>query len=450
MSIPVISVIVPVYNSRQHLSQCLRALAASTEPHECIVVDDGSADGSADVAREFGATVIATGQRSGPAYGRNLGAASAGGEVLVFLDSDVCVRANTLARMRAAFDEDCNLAALMGSYDDSPEAQDFLSQYKNLMHHFVHQHARREACTFWAGCGAIRREVFLRFQGFNESYRRPAVEDIELGYRLRHDQMKIVLDPSLQVKHLKKWSFWTLLKSDILDRGVPWTELIFRDGRLPNDLNLHISQRISVALTFLLMLAGISAAIASADIFATPLLALMFLLLSVYGADHPSRRRTIAAMVLGAVLSVVAIIYGQLLVAVCSLLAYLLLLARTHYYSPALRQRRLFAFGVGIYLIFALLFAGSYLRHHTFALLLFALFAGIVILNARFYVLLAARRGRIFAIGAIPFQLLFHFYNGLAFTYGAALYWFRKLRSTSRHDPLPSKEFSAGVRGRPS
>jgi GT2 family glycosyltransferase len=450
MTMPVITVIVPVYNSREYLSHCLGALAASTEPHECIVVDDGSTDGSAEVARQFGATVLATGERSGPAYGRNLGAAFAKGDVLLFLDSDVCARPDTVARVRAAFDEDRELAALMGSYDDSPEAQDFLSQYKNLMHHFVHQNASREACTFWAGCGAIRREIFLRLQGFKESYRRPAVEDIEFGYRLHLHRMKIMLDPSLQVKHLKKWTFWTLVKSEILDRGIPWTELIFRDGHLPNDLNLHISQRISVALTFLLVLVGISAVVASPAIFAAPLLALMFLLLSVFGADIPSRRRTIAAVVLGTALSVVATIYRQPWVAVCSLLAYLFLLARRHYYSPPLQHRRLLAFGVGIYLVFALLFAGSYLRHHIAALLLFTLFSGIIVLNARFYVLLAARRGRIFAIGAIPFQLLFHFYNGLAFSYGAGLYWLRSRRSEARQDSLPSKALSVGLRGRPS
>jgi GT2 family glycosyltransferase len=54
------------------------------------------------------------------------------------------------------------------------------------MHHFLHQHSNREATTIWAGCGAIRREVFLKLGGFNETCARPSIEDIELGLQLRH------------------------------------------------------------------------------------------------------------------------------------------------------------------------------------------------------------------------------------------------------------------------
>ncbi len=60
-----------------------------------------------------------------------------------------------------------------------------------------------------------------------------------------------MLDRDLRVKHLKKWTFWGLLKTDVLDRGIPWTELILRDQRMPNDLNLQISQRVSIGLVYL-------------------------------------------------------------------------------------------------------------------------------------------------------------------------------------------------------
>ncbi len=50
------------------------------------------------------------------------------------------------------------------------------------------------------------------------------------------------------MKHLKRWTFWGLVKTDVLDRGIPWTELILRDANMPDDLNLQLSQRVSVAL----------------------------------------------------------------------------------------------------------------------------------------------------------------------------------------------------------
>jgi hypothetical protein len=71
---------------------------------------------------------------------------------------------------------------VFGSYDDSPPAPAFTAQYKNLIHRYYHQRPRREASTFWAGCGAVRRSVFLGLEGFDvERYRVPSIEDIELA-----------------------------------------------------------------------------------------------------------------------------------------------------------------------------------------------------------------------------------------------------------------------------
>jgi hypothetical protein len=223
-------------------------MRASTCPVECIVVDDNSSDDSAALAEAAGAVVLHTREGTGPAAARNLGAAHASGDLLVFVDSDVCVRAGTIARIRLRFEMDPGLDALFGSYDDEPAGRGFVSQYKNLLHHFVHQHGREEAATFWAACGAIRREVFAAADGFNESYTRHCIEDIELGYRLRQRGRRIALDPAIQVKHLKQYRLSSLLRSDVFDRALPWTQLILASRRLPNDLNLSLAQRVSAAL----------------------------------------------------------------------------------------------------------------------------------------------------------------------------------------------------------
>ena len=79
------------------------------------------------------------------------------------------------------------------------------------------------------------------------------MEDIELGYRLIRASCKIELDPDLLVTHLKRWTFLDLIRSDIFDRAIPWTELILRERSMPDDLNLRTAQRASVLLTFLLV-----------------------------------------------------------------------------------------------------------------------------------------------------------------------------------------------------
>lgn len=253
---PTISVIVPVYNGGNAFRRCLESLGRTDPPpDEIIVVSDGATDGSPDVARTFGAQVLSLPVTGGPARARNHGAERAAGGVLLFIDSDVLVPPDTVGKVADLFRQNSELAAVFGSYDDEPGAANFLSQYKNLLHHYVHQTGQEEAVTFWAGCGAVRRDVFLALNGFDESYRHPSIEDIELGYRLKQAGKRILLCKDLQVKHLKRWGARALLKSDLLHRAVPWTELILRHGRLPNDLNLKTSSRASAVLVAGLALA---------------------------------------------------------------------------------------------------------------------------------------------------------------------------------------------------
>ena len=122
-----ISVIIPAYNASAYLRKCLDDLSKSTVPHECIVVDDGSTDDTVAVATSFGAKVLHTGKRSGPARARNMGAPVASGDILFFIDADVCVYPQTLARVQEDFQKDPSLDALIGSYDSSPSKQDLLS-----------------------------------------------------------------------------------------------------------------------------------------------------------------------------------------------------------------------------------------------------------------------------------------------------------------------------------
>lgn len=246
---PSVSVIVPVHNGESELRACIARIRALEPPaDECIVVDDGSSDGSPHLARQAGFKVLSTPGRCGPALARNLGARHASGDVLVFVDADVLPPLDLVARVRAEFAADPRLAALIGSYDDAPAAAGFFSQFRNLLHHYVHQTSREEACTFWSGCGAIRRETFLRFGGFSSCYRRPSIEDIELGFRLVRAGERIRLVKDLQAKHLKRWTLHSMIRTDLLDRAIPWTRLILRSRSMPADLNLQWPHRLSTVL----------------------------------------------------------------------------------------------------------------------------------------------------------------------------------------------------------
>ncbi len=271
---PSISVIVPVYNGERFLRRCLEPLTGLG--NEVIVVDDCSTDKSAEISRQLGATVLHMPRQSGPAGARNHGAQKALGEILLFVDADVVLQSESLERVANDFVKNPDIAAVFGSYDDDPAEKNFISQYKNLFHHFVHQQSSVDAATFWAGCGAVRREVFLAVGGFNsERYPRPAIEDIELGYRMRALGYRILLDKQLQGKHLKKWDLKSLLHADIFCRAVPWSMLILESKGMVNDLNLQTSDRISATL------AGLSVAIVPLSVLKPQLLFVVLLLLAV-------------------------------------------------------------------------------------------------------------------------------------------------------------------------
>ena len=246
---PLISVVVPVYNGGHFLARCLSAINASSfKSYELIVVDDCSTDDSAKMSAAMGARVLSMKTQSGPASARNYGSLQARGEILFFVDADVVVQPDTLGRVADDLGQHTDVAAIFGSYDDSPAEKNFVSQYKNLYHHFIHQNSRTEAATFWAGCGAIRRDVFVEVGGFDDTaYSRPSIEDIELGLRLKKSGHRILLDKQLQVKHLKEWRLSSLLRTDIFSRAVPWSNLIIKNHQKVDDLNLQGSHKLSAA-----------------------------------------------------------------------------------------------------------------------------------------------------------------------------------------------------------
>jgi len=423
-----VSVIIPVRNSAQYLRACLEHLRGSLcPPFQCIVVDDGSSDESAAVAREFSATVLSTPHR-GSATARNLGAGTATGDILLFLDADVCVQPDTISRVLRNFELDPSLDALIGSYDDSPGSQDFLSQYRNLMHCFVHQRARREACTFWTGCGAIRRSIFVTYSGFDQSL---LMDDIDLGYRLTRARRKLILDKDLQVKHLKRWTFWSIVTTDIVSRGIPWTELILRDRRMPNDLNLQVSERISVALVFLLFGLGAEGTVRYGGYFLTPFVAILIFLLSTYWVESSSRPHTRAVIFFMALVFCgfvwLAYLHHMLPMVPPILLGYTLLLLRGSYVVDNKKRHYVTGLVYLVYLLFAILFTLTFLPHRPAVFAVYAVLLLLIIINREFYLFFGKRRGRITALAVIPFHLLYHFYNGISFIVGSIRYMWKAL-----------------------
>ncbi|HZN96594.1 MAG TPA: glycosyltransferase family 2 protein [Gemmatimonadales bacterium] len=257
-----LTVVVPVRDGERFLPASLSALRATDLPRstwELIVVDDSSRDRSPEVAAEYADTLVRlNGGPRGPACARNRGAAVARGDVLVFVDADVCVHPDALRRIREIFDGQPDVSAVFGAYDLAPPARGLVSQYRNLLHRYVHQRDAGDAVTFWAGCGAVRAGVFAGCGGFDESkYVQASVEDIDLGYRMTALGHRILLRPEIQATHLKQWTLFSMVVTDVLRRGIPWLRLLLgRNDPPPPTLNLRVSEQICTAAV---VIAGLAA-----------------------------------------------------------------------------------------------------------------------------------------------------------------------------------------------
>lgn len=249
---PKISVIIPAYNAELDLPKCLEALSGSSfTNYEVIISDDGSTDDTLLIARSRCASVLISKENRGPAAARNTAAAIARAPVLFFLDADVQVQPDTLQKVAEVMFSANPPSAMFCSYQPDTPAENFVSKYKNLQHHFTHQQSRSNAQTFCGGFGAVQSDVFQRMGGFDIDLR--AMEDVDFGYRMSGAGYEIQLHPEIQLTHLKVYSLSSLIRSDVFMRAIPWTRLMLEKRRFHNDLNLRTANVLSTPVTWLLI-----------------------------------------------------------------------------------------------------------------------------------------------------------------------------------------------------
>jgi len=206
-TLPAVSIVIPVLDRAGELARCLESIAMVDYPREkieVIVVDDGSRDNSAQVARDHGARVVSSGgTRRGPAAARNVGAAQATGELLAFIDSDCSASPGWLVELVHLFRDD-RIAAVGGMVDGMCSASG-VDRYEAVMSSLSLGSRERfggsgDDTFYLPSCNLlVRRALFLSVQGFEDSMH--VGEDVDLTWRLRDAGWTIAYLPAGRILH---------------------------------------------------------------------------------------------------------------------------------------------------------------------------------------------------------------------------------------------------------
>ena len=184
---PVLSVVVPVYNGAKYLRRALQNIQSEVpNDTEIIVVDDGSTDDSAQIARGFAANFpllrVISQENGGPAVARNVGIRAACAEFLAFLDVDDLWPAGSLGFRLRHLQNDTNLDLVLGRVQVNRVLENEITEP------FV---------AFLIGAALYRKRVFDKVGLFDESLR--FSEDTDWFLQTREKNIEMLRIPETTI-----------------------------------------------------------------------------------------------------------------------------------------------------------------------------------------------------------------------------------------------------------
>jgi len=209
---PCISVIIPTYNNKQTIEQCLKALRRSTwQDYELIVVDNGSQDDTPAIASLYADKVINLQEEPNRRHMRNSGLKAATGEIIVNVDSDVLIKPDTLGKIISYFSRHPQIDAVTGLLAHEHPNEDFFSQYKNFYMHYIFKKLPKRINFLYGSIYALRRPVAEIYDPDIK-----IADDTALGQKLTSSGKRIAFLNDLEVVHLKKYNLFSFIKNDFV------------------------------------------------------------------------------------------------------------------------------------------------------------------------------------------------------------------------------------------
>ncbi len=256
-----VSIIIPTYNGAKRIRKCLDAVTQQDykNEYEIVVVDDGSKDNTAAVVEKYQAVRLVRQKNAGPAAARNKGAQHANGEIILFTDDDCVPKKDWLQQMLKPF-ADTKIVAAKGGY--LTKQSQLIARFVQLEYEDKYRLLEKESYIDFIDTysAAFRREVFIKYGGYDHSFPVACAEDIELSYRMSSEGEKMVFQAKAQVYHTHPETLINYLKKKY--KFAYWRMLAVKKNPQKAVKDSHTPQLMKIQLLFipaliLLLLGGL-------------------------------------------------------------------------------------------------------------------------------------------------------------------------------------------------
>lgn len=197
-----VAVVIPVWNGEAVIGRCLEALSRQTIPrdaYQIIVVDNGSSDSTADIARGFAGVEVIAETRPGSYVARNLGIGRVDAPITAFTDADCTPAPDWLEQVLRAAAAHPGFGVLAGKielFDEIAQEREVFGDYERLFS-FPQAHAARGNCATanWASETAVLKQL----GGFDAALKSGG--DRQMALRIREAGYPLVYVPEMVVRH---------------------------------------------------------------------------------------------------------------------------------------------------------------------------------------------------------------------------------------------------------
>ncbi len=247
---PKVSVVVPAYNVEKTIEDTIQGLLSQDYPkkrYEIVVVDDGSTDNSKKIVKKFKRIKLFEQKHKGPAAARNLGVKYSKGNIILFTDADCIPDKNWIKNMIKPFGDEY-IAGVAGTYK-TLNKESLIARFIGYEIADRHKTMKNKEYIDFVGTysAGYRKDIFLKFKGFDTTFPTSSGEDPELSFRIAKEGHKIVFNPGAFVYHRHPDTLLKFIKQKFL-RGF-WRihlykkhkEKILKHSYTPKSIYLQIS-----------------------------------------------------------------------------------------------------------------------------------------------------------------------------------------------------------------